>query len=89
MAGRQWTQRQQDDLLTLERVPAGEVVSIVELDNDADDDCRLREFGVFEGTTVEVVSSGDPVILSVFGNRFAICRRCAAGVLVRRVAVLV
>lgn len=71
-------------VLALDRVTAGERVEVLELDNHVDDDCRLREFGVFEGTVVEVVSVGDPVVLSVFGNRFAVCRRCARQVTVRR-----
>lgn len=45
-------------------------------END-DDGCRLRELGLYEGTLVTVVSHGDPIILSIFSNRFAVCARCA------------
>src|ERR1035438_7649074 len=55
-----------------------------QVDAEDSDGCRLRELGVYEGAEARVVTQGDPVVLSVFGNRLAICRRCAGHVLVRQ-----
>ncbi|MBI2302990.1 MAG: ferrous iron transport protein A [Armatimonadetes bacterium] len=43
---------------------------------------QWRELGLYEGAEVTIVSHGDPVVLCVFSNRFAVCRRCARHVTV-------
>lgn len=70
-------------LLGLDRCPVGATVQIVEFtEPDDDDDCRLRELGLYEGAQVKILSNGDPVVLMLLGTRFAVCRRCAGHVAV-------
>ncbi|NUQ01505.1 MAG: ferrous iron transport protein A [Armatimonadetes bacterium] len=78
-----WHNTDSVDELTLERCPAGLSWRIVALeDADDDEDCRLREMGMYEGAVLTVISSGDPVVVALFESRFAICRRCARHVTV-------
>lgn len=44
---------------------------------------RLQAMGVCEGRRLEVVKSGDPLILRVFGSRIGLSARLAAHVQVR------
>ena len=70
-------------VLALDRCVAGAEVEVQIIDESDDDGCRLRELGLYEGARVSIVSHGDPVVLCVFSNRFAVCRRCARHVTVR------
>ena len=64
--------------LTLDRVREGQVVRVAWLEeHDEDEDCRLRELGLYEGAQARVISHGDPVVLKLFGARLAVCCRCA------------
>lgn len=68
----------------LDRVGAGEVLRILAVEERSDETgCRLREMGLYEGARVEIVSAGDPVVLSLLGARIAVCRRCARHVVVQ------
>lgn len=61
----------------LPEVPAGVGLRVRQVAAGDADGCRLRELGLYEGAHVKVLTQGDPVVLMVFGNRFAVCRRCA------------
>jgi Fe2+ transport system protein FeoA len=67
-------------VMSLEQWPEGARVRVTAVGAEDSDGCRLRELGLFEGAEIVMVSQGDPVVVSVFGNRFAICRRCACHV---------
>jgi Fe2+ transport system protein FeoA len=58
------------------------VCTVQDLDGHAR---RLRELGVFEGSTLRVVSNNDPLICQVGECRFGVCRRLARCVLVEPV----
>ncbi len=51
---------------------------------EAEDDemARLMAMGVCTGRTIEMVKSGDPLILKVFGSRIGVSARLASRVLV-------
>jgi Fe2+ transport system protein FeoA len=51
------------------------VVTAVEADDD--DMARLMAMGVCSGRTVEVVQTGDPLILKLFGSRVGVSARLA------------
>ncbi len=68
----------------LDRAGAGDGYRILAVEERSDETgCRLREMGLYEGARVEVVSAGDPVVLSLLGARIAVCRRCARHVVVQ------
>ncbi|MCC7492582.1 MAG: ferrous iron transport protein A [Fimbriimonadaceae bacterium] len=65
-------------VLGLDRAPAGGWVRVVELrEQAAENDCRLREMGLYEGARLLVQSTGDPVVVALLGTRLAVCGRCA------------
>jgi Fe2+ transport system protein FeoA len=74
--------RAADGDLRLPAAAPGARVRVRAIGVAGDDGCRLRELGMYEGAEVTVVSQGDPVVVALFGQRFAVCGRCA-----RQVAV--
>lgn len=76
------SRRSEIEVLTLDRCASGSRVTVTAIHEDDHDGCRLRELGLHEGAEVLVVTAGDPVVLCVFHNRFAICSRCARNVTV-------
>lgn len=63
--------------VALTESPEGHLVRIERVGTSVEDSGRLRELGVYEGSEVTLLTQGDPVVLSICGTRFAICRRCA------------
>ena len=63
--------------LALTELAEGHLVRIEQVGTSLEDTGRLRDLGVYEGAEVTLLTQGDPVVLSVHGSRFAICRRCA------------
>ena len=63
--------------------PAGATgrVQAIETDNDADRE-RLEVMGLCAGRTIEVVQTGDPMIVRVLGTRIGLAARLANSVLV-------
>ncbi|MBI5834284.1 MAG: ferrous iron transport protein A [Armatimonadetes bacterium] len=72
-----WTAVEPEVSVALTDSPEGSLVRIARVQTSAEDSGRLRELGVYEGAEVTVLTQGDPVVLSIAGTRFAICRRCA------------
>jgi Fe2+ transport system protein FeoA len=68
-------------LLTL---PRGASARVVDLEADGLDRERLEVMGLCAGRTVEVVKTGDPMIVRVLGTRIGLAGRLAATVRVRR-----
>lgn len=65
---------------TLAECQCGDDICIVNIAPDEPESDRLRELGLYEGSRARIVSAGDPVVLAVFANRFAVCRRSAGRV---------
>jgi Fe2+ transport system protein FeoA len=53
------------------------------IDAEDDDMARLMALGVCEGRVIELVRSGNPLILRVFGTQVGVSRRLADRVLVK------
>lgn len=51
--------------------------------NRVDELSRLQSMGVCIGRRVEVIKTGDPLIIRVFGSRIGLSARMAAHVIVR------
>jgi Fe2+ transport system protein FeoA len=66
----------------LPEVPPQSCAVIVAVDDLAHLE-RLKAMGVCLGRTIEVVKSGDPLILKVFGSRIGLSARLAEHVQVR------
>ncbi|MHB2018429.1 MAG: FeoA family protein [Candidatus Xenobia bacterium] len=58
--------------MTLNQCSHQSRVRVAHLEGDSPDLHRLREVGVFEDAICDVVTGGDPVILSLYGGRFAL-----------------
>lgn len=61
----------------------GETACVLRLNGSDATVARLRELGLREGATVEVVRDGDPLLIKVNGARFGLGRRCAMDILCR------
>lgn len=59
----------------------GEWANVVELVGEATEAARLRDLGICEGATVQVLRDGDPLIVRVADARFGIGRAAAMNVL--------
>ena len=59
----------------------GERANVVQLVGDAAEAARLRDLGICEGATVQVLRDGDPLIVRVADARFGIGRAAAMNVL--------
>ena len=81
-AGKQVTEIR---LTSLKRCECGVVAEMPAPDQELK---RLMSMGVCEGRTVEVVQTGDPLILKVFGSRIGVSARLAERVLVTPFAVV-
>ena len=65
----------------LDELAVGECAIIRDI-ADRDDHQRLLAMGVCEGRMVELIQSGDPLILRVFGSRIGLSGRLARGITV-------
>jgi Fe2+ transport system protein FeoA len=68
----------------LHRLPPGASARVVDLEVDGLDRERLEVMGLCAGRTVEVVKTGDPMIVRVLGTRIGLAGRLAAIVRVSR-----
>lgn len=50
---------------------------------DGDDAVRLKRLGICEGRVIEVIATGDPMIVQVGGSKIGLSRRLATSVFVR------
>ncbi len=62
---------------SLTNAPARQPLEVVGIDDDSGDAIRLRALGVCDGRQVELLRSGDPLIVRVMGSRIGISRRLA------------
>ncbi|MBI4579791.1 MAG: ferrous iron transport protein A [Planctomycetes bacterium] len=74
---------------TLAQAPAGRPLRVKLVDGDAHHAQRLRELGMFEGRTVQVLAPGNPLICKIGDCRFGLCQRLARCILVEPVEGLV
>jgi Fe2+ transport system protein FeoA len=70
-------------LLSLSAAPVGAVARVVRVAADPQDAARLMAMGLCVGRRVQLVKTGDPLIVNVVGARVGLSARLAAGVLVQ------
>lgn len=75
-------------LVLLSALPAGAHALVAQLNAHSDDLRRLQALGVCVGRRVQLVKSGDPLIISVVGARVGLSARLAAEVLVAPIDAL-
>lgn len=73
-------------LVLLSALPAGAHARVAQLNAHSDDLRRLQALGVCVGRRLQLVKTGDPMIISVVGARIGLSARLAAEVLVNPVA---
>ena len=66
----------------LSEVQPGSLFLIDRVETDDQDSVRLKRMGICPGRCIELMQSGDPLILRVVGCRVGISRRLAACVVV-------
>ena len=64
----------------LSEIDSSVVACVEELQVHAEDATRLRAMGICVGRQVQLMRSGDPMILRVLGARVGLSARLAAGV---------
>ena len=73
---------QQVETIRLTDLPVDGCGVIVDI-SDRDEMQRLKSMGVCLGRKVEVIKTGRPLIIRVFGSRVGLCRRLAEEVMVQ------
>ena len=66
--------------MRLDELPPRVCAVVREIATDDEDTNRLKTLGVCVGRRVELVRSGDPLILKVFGSRLGVSAELAARV---------
>lgn len=66
--------------MRLDELPPHVCAVVREIATDDEDTNRLKTLGVCVGRRVELVRSGDPLILKVFGSRLGVSAELAARV---------
>ncbi|WP_432797102.1 FeoA family protein [Poriferisphaera sp. WC338] len=61
---------------------ARQVAQVKLIEADDDDTARLKALGICQGRRVQLVQSGDPLIVKVLGARIGVSARLAANVIV-------
>ncbi len=72
--------------LTLAGAKAGQFMRVRHIGADNGHAQRLRELGMYEGQTVQVLLVGNPLICRIGDGRFGICHRLARHILVEPIA---
>ena len=70
----------QSGSIRLDQLAAHVCATVRALDTDDEDTDRLKTLGLCVGRQVEVVKSGDPLIVRIFGSRLGLAARLAARV---------
>lgn len=73
-------------VIRLDELPPHRCATIRGLDLDDEDTQRLKTLGLCVGRQVEVVKTGDPLIVRVFGSRLGLAGRLAGRVRVESCA---
>ena len=68
------------DIIRLNELPARLCGIVREIETDDEETARLKTLGVCCGRRVELVRSGDPLILKIFGTRLGLSGALAARV---------
>lgn len=68
--------------LPLASVATGEKVRVRAIRGANGDTQRLRELGLLEGRTIQVLRNDEPMICKIGHSRFGLCRRAARTILV-------
>jgi len=68
------------DTVRLNEVPPNTVVRVADLDVHEEDATRLKAMGLCVGREVQLVRSGDPLIVRILGGRVGLSARLAEGV---------
>ena len=71
-------------VLPLVVVLAGEKARVHAIRGANGDTQRLRELGLLEGRTIQVLRNDDPMICKIGNSRFGLCRRAANSILIER-----
>lgn len=69
--------------LSLDELRRGDAGAIVDVNVASNDAHRLKALGVCAGRTVEMVSTGNPLIVRVLGSRVGLSASLAAQVVVQ------
>ena len=67
----------------LAQLTPGEQALVAEVNADAADAVRLKSLGICVGRRVQLVKSGDPLVVRVLGARVGISARLARGIFIR------
>ena len=67
---------------SLAELSAGRVARVLQVDTPGDDSARLKSLGICVGRQVQLMQSGDPLIVRVLGARVGLSRRLAQEVVV-------
>ena len=70
-----------DEIKRLDELTPHQLGKVKSVDAADDDMERLMAMGVCSGRTVELVQTGDPLILKIFGSRVGVSARLAKRVL--------
>jgi Fe2+ transport system protein FeoA len=62
----------------LDALPPKQCAVVRRIETDGDDAARLKTLGICVGRRLEVVRSGDPLILKVFGSRLGLSASLAS-----------
>lgn len=68
--------------MLLEKLPHNAVARITGLEVESGDAIRLKAMGICLGRQVQLVHTGDPLIVRVLGTRVGLSKRLATGILV-------
>jgi Fe2+ transport system protein FeoA len=66
--------------MRLDRLPPRTCAIIRRIETDSEDIQRLKMLGVCVGRQIEIVKSGDPLIIKIFGSRIGLSASLAASV---------
>ena len=64
----------------LDEAPPQTCAVVRRIDTDGEEVQRLKTLGLCVGRQIEVVKSGDPLIIKIFGSRIGLSASLAAGV---------
>ena len=68
---------------SLDQLIAGAIAIVSNIETDDTDAARIKRMGICEGRRIQLVKSGDPMILRVVGTRVGLSARLASGIHVR------
>jgi len=66
--------------MRLDTLPPRQCAVVRRIETNGDDTQRLKTLGICVGRRIEVIKSGDPLIVRVFGSRLGLSASLASGV---------